>query len=163
MSGKYHLDDAVSPEPSGASDRGLRDAIRDLPGRTRDAIHDAAESIDKQTGLLTSIRERPLAAAGIAFATGFLLAGTDDPPRHVAVARARARIRSALIAGVSAALSRQLRTFVDQHGGLGSLLTSLRSTTVDSDDEDADEGGLEDSADAVDPPPQAVDDDPAEG
>lgn len=92
---------------------------------------------------LTAARHNPLATVGIAFALGFALAvrGSDDEDdvRHPAISRARNQIKGAIIGGVSAAISQQLRSFIEDQGGVGALLAAAGIDIPGShhDDEDA--------------------------
>lgn len=104
------------------------------------------DRIDKgSTGrrALAAAQHNPLATVGIAFALGFALAvrGSDDEDgvRHPAVSRARNQIKGAIIGGVSAAISQQLRSFIEEQGGVGALLAAagLDLPSLHGDDEDA--------------------------
>lgn len=84
--------------------------------------------MEDRTGALDAARHHPLAAIGIAFAIGFALGarGDDDSdPRHPAVSRARNQIKGAIIGGISAAISHQLRSFIEDQGGLGALMSAV--------------------------------------
>lgn len=104
-----------------------------------DRSHDAPSD----NRALNAARHNPLAAVGIAFALGFALAvrGRDDEEdaRHPALSRARNQIKGAIIGGVSAAISQQLRSFIEDQGGLGALLAAagIELPGGDGDDEDA--------------------------
>ena len=92
---------------------------------------------------LAAVRHHPLAAVGIAFAVGFALAvrgdSDEEEPRHPAISRARNQIKGAIIGGVSAAISQQLRSFIEDQGGLGALLAAAGIVLPGGahDDEDA--------------------------
>ena len=105
--------------------RNLRSRIGGAAHRVERLLDDAEDSLEARTGLMTSARDNPLAALGVAFAVGFLLAGTGDPERHPTVAKAKNQVKGAIMGGVSAAISQQLRTFIEEQGGVGQLLSSL--------------------------------------
>ena len=143
MSGKY---EAPRP-PAGERAREMAGRIGDTVGTIRgraeafgsrvgDAAHrsrervggyldDAEEAIDGRTGILSGARNSPLPALGIAFAIGFLLAGSREEEGHPSVSKARNQIKGAVMGGVSAAISQQLRTFIEEQGGIGGLLANL--------------------------------------
>ena len=86
---------------------------------------DGAEEAIDRTGLLSTARRSPLPALGIAFAVGFLLAGSSDEEGHPSVSKAKNQIKGAIMGGISAAVSQQLRTFIEEQGGIGGLLAGL--------------------------------------
>jgi hypothetical protein len=86
---------------------------------------DEAEVRLEDTGLLALAREYPLLVAGLAFGAGFLLAGTPMHRRGGVLGSATGQLRSALLAGLGTALSQELRDMVDEHGGVGNLLSSI--------------------------------------
>ena len=146
MSGKY---DSRSAGGRSEHDRPLRDRASDALGSARehgsdlrgrvgraahtarervgDAFDDAEEAIDERTGALRVARKNPVAALGIAFALGFLLAGDSDESevRHPSLIKAKNQVKGAIMGGISAALSQQLRTFIEEQGGIGTLLATL--------------------------------------
>lgn len=84
--------------------------------------------MEEKNGPLNAARHHPLAALGIAFAIGFALGTRGDDEhdhRHPAVSRARNQIKGAIIGGVSAAISHQLRSFIEDQGGVGALLAAI--------------------------------------
>lgn len=99
-------------------------ATRDARERVGGYLDSAEEAIDR-TGLLDTARRSPLPALGIAFAIGFMLAGSSDEEGHPSVAKARNQIKGAIMGGISAAISQQLRTFIEEQGGIGGMLGSL--------------------------------------
>lgn len=108
----------------------LRDRVEAAGNRARDRaddiFEDAEEAIEKRTGAISTARDNPLIALGIAFALGFALAGdSDEPERHPTLAKARNQIKGAIMGGISAAISQQLRTFIEEQGGVGTLLAAL--------------------------------------
>lgn len=68
-----------------------------------------------------------MAAVGVAFAVGFLLAGDGDEEeaRHPAMLRVKNQIKGAILGGISAAVSQQMRTFMEEQGGISGLLGAL--------------------------------------
>lgn len=120
-------DDFVHSTRDRASE--LRDrlggAAQRARGRAGRLIDDAEETIDDKTGVLSSAREYPLAALGVAFGIGFVLAGSGDEERHPSMAKAKNQIKGAIMGGISAAISQQLRTFIEEQGGIGALLGAL--------------------------------------
>lgn len=146
MSGKFH-DSHHGEHSAGFADRVREraddawDAARERGEHLRERLGDAAhrarsradhlldeteDTIDEHTGVFSSARQSPLAALGIAFAIGFLLAGDSDAPqRHPAITKAKNQVKGAIVGGISAALSQQLRTFIEEQGGVGTLLAAL--------------------------------------
>jgi ElaB/YqjD/DUF883 family membrane-anchored ribosome-binding protein len=109
--------------------------------RATEALHQA-ESKLQQTGLKRRIHENPLAAFGLAFGVGFLLAGSGDEDedtdgshgRHKSrgggtLSQAKQQIKGAVVGGISTALAKEARSLVGaqsgQGGGLGNLVSSL--------------------------------------
>ena len=103
----------------------LSGGARSARERTENFFDSAEDALDRRTGLLDTARQSPLPALGIAFAVGFLLAGSGDPERHPSVAKTKNQIKGALMGGLSAAVSQQLRSFIEEQGGIGGLLASL--------------------------------------
>lgn len=93
--------------------------------RLESVLGEAENRIEEQTGLISMARQYPLAAAGVAFSVGFLLAGSSRGDRGGMMNNAMGQIRSALIGGVTAALSQELRSMMDEQGGLGNLMETL--------------------------------------
>lgn len=142
MSGKYEPDEAaaftqrVRDRAEEAFDN-ARSRSGDLRDRVGGAAHrarrqasqlfdDAEDSLDSHTGMMGAARNRPMAALGIAFAVGFLLAGDNEEPEHpTSLSKARNQIKGAIMGGISAALSQQLRTFIEDQGGIGAILSAL--------------------------------------
>lgn len=133
QSGTGGVRDRAERVVSGARARG--DEFRDRAGaaakraRNRaDHLVDEAEERLERTGALNTARDNPVAVLGVAFALGFLLAGDgddDDQPRHPALSKAKNQVKGAIMGGISAAISQQLRTFIEEQGGLGALLAGL--------------------------------------
>ena len=111
--------------------RQARERVESTAGRgadrARDLFHEAEDRFDGGAGPLRAARDNPLAAVGIAFALGFLLAGDSDEEasRHPALSKARNQIKGAIMGGISAAISQQLRSFIEEQGGIGALLAGL--------------------------------------
>lgn len=103
----------------------LAGGARNARDRTGEFFDNAEDALDRRTGLLDSARQSPLPALGIAFAIGFLLAGSGDPERHPSVSKTKNQIKGAIMGGISAAVSQQLRSFIEEQGGIGGLLASL--------------------------------------
>lgn len=85
--------------------------------RAAEALDQAEDVIEERTGLISTIRQNPLPALGIAFGLGFMLAGSDSGSRgrkgsgsgggmHRAVDQAK----GALMGAISAAAAQQVRS-----------------------------------------------------
>lgn len=147
MSGKY---DAASPATGtveGAKERAgemadqARDQVHHAADEARDRLADAKGRAEELVGQARSragdlleqaedsapvrmARDNPLPALGIAFAAGFLLAGSSDTGGRFG--RAKQQIRGAVMGGVSAALAQEVRGMLGmQDGEGGGLLDSL--------------------------------------
>lgn len=127
---RERAEDAFGSARDRSSD--LRDRVGGAAHRARDRaeyfIDEAEETLDARTGVLRSARSNPLAALGIAFAVGFLLAGDrgeEMEGRHPTAAKAKNQIKGAIMGGVSAAISQQLRSFIEEQGGIGALLSAI--------------------------------------
>lgn len=104
-------------ESSGFAD--LRDRFREQADRITTAI-------DRRTGLVSVVRKKPLAALGLAFSVGFVVAAaTTAGDRHWAVERARRQLRAAIIGGLAATFADELRDFLSGHDGIGAIVHSL--------------------------------------
>lgn len=143
MSGKFD-----SPEGAAEFTRRVRDraeeafdSARTRTGELRDRVGGAAhrarrqaeylfdeaeDTLENRTGMLGIAQSRPVAALGIAFAIGFMLAGdNEEPERPTSLSKARNQIKGAIMGGISAALSQQLRTFIEEQGGIGAILATM--------------------------------------
>jgi ElaB/YqjD/DUF883 family membrane-anchored ribosome-binding protein len=113
------------------------------------ALDQAESKIKQKTGVVSKARQNPLAAMGIAFGVGFLLAGSGDEEEHHRQERqqqerqqrgrrrkrkggmmksAKNQITGAIVGGLSTAITQEVRSFVKQQGGgdgLGGLLDSF--------------------------------------
>jgi hypothetical protein len=113
-----------------------REVAEDLGHRASDAASTARERVSglrertnrvlERRGLVDRLRDNPLPVLGVAFAVGFLVAGSDDRNSDSRAARARRELRSALMAGLSAGLAQGARSFLSEAGNEGSgFLNSL--------------------------------------
>jgi ElaB/YqjD/DUF883 family membrane-anchored ribosome-binding protein len=85
--------------------------------RASEAIDRAESELEERTGVITMIRENPLPALGVAAAAGFLIAGSRSRKRGRVMNMATSQLRTAIVAGVSAALAREFRSIMDEQGG----------------------------------------------
>lgn len=99
--------------------------------RLESALSEAEDRIEEQTGLISMARQYPLAAAGVAFSVGFLLSGSSRGSSSGVIGKAMGQIRAALIGGVTAALTQELRSMVDDEGGFGNLVQTLTGNNPD--------------------------------
>jgi ElaB/YqjD/DUF883 family membrane-anchored ribosome-binding protein len=157
IDGRMHLSGGPTGEPqneengssrigalrSDAMDRieDVRDRASELADRARDRIHDSYDRVNDglygPTGLVPTVRERPLVSVAVAFSTGFVVAALTGPrKRNWIVERARKQLRAVIISGVTAALTHELRAVVGVENGLGDLVESFLS---DDEDDDNDE------------------------
>lgn len=97
-----------------ARDR-ARAFARDARRRAGDALGRAAGELDDRTGVVRIVRDNPLAAVGVAFAVGFLIAGKSRSDGHFG--RARQQLRGAIIGAVSAAVAQETRALAGLFGG----------------------------------------------
>ncbi|HEX6908841.1 MAG TPA: hypothetical protein VF142_00520 [Longimicrobium sp.] len=93
--------------------------VRDRLGGVRERANTALES----RGILDRLRDNPLPVLGVAFALGFVLAGSDEDDDEgrptTRASRARRELRNALMAGVSAGVAQGARGFLNQAGSQG--------------------------------------------
>jgi hypothetical protein len=129
FAGRMHdrTDDLLDAAEERAGDmrERLSGSARSARDRASGFFDSAENALDRRSGLLDSARQSPLPALGIAFAIGFLLAGSGDPERHPSVSKTKNQIKGAIMGGISAAVSQQLRSFIEAQGGIGGLLASL--------------------------------------
>jgi ElaB/YqjD/DUF883 family membrane-anchored ribosome-binding protein len=91
-----------------------------------EAFDRAEQRLEDQTGVVGLVREYPLAAAGLAFGIGFLLAADSGARRRRGVmGRATGQLRSALVGGATTMLMQELQDLLDEHGGPAGLLAAL--------------------------------------
>lgn len=98
-----------------------RDRAGELASQARDGMGSAltsAESWLENSGMLERVRQNPLPALGIAFGLGFVLAarGNNAIRHNPNINRAANQLRGALMAGVSAAVAREAKHFIDALG-----------------------------------------------
>lgn len=112
----------------------VRDRATEMADQARskaDQALDQARSKLEQTGVPERIEENPLAALGIAFGIGFLLAGSGDDGHkgRGTLNKATDQIKGAIMGGVTAALAQEAKSMIGmqsgQGGGLGSMLSNL--------------------------------------
>jgi len=101
------------------------DRIHNSATRTADAAEQATARVRSATRAVNArltdpgrtpafVRDRPLAAAGIAFGVGLLLGlGRDTGDRSWVVRKAAKKIRGTVLSGLSAAVIHELRSLVD--------------------------------------------------
>jgi signal transduction histidine kinase len=94
-------------------------------------------AVEERTGLLRGVRGHPVAAVGLAFSLGFLVAAASGGSgRNWILERARRQLRAAIIGGATAALAHELRTILGADEGLAHLLQSyLGDDNGDGDEE----------------------------
>lgn len=99
-----------------------RGRAEDMMGQARNRV---GELMDQAEGTqpVRMARENPLPALGIAFAVGFLLAGSSDSSGRLG--KAKHQIKGAVMGGISAALAQELRNAVGMQGGASGLMDSL--------------------------------------
>jgi hypothetical protein len=68
-------------------------------------------------------RRNPLAAAGVAFALGYLVAGRGSAATPVG--RARKRLRGAVLAGAAAAVAEEARALLESEEGIAGFLSTF--------------------------------------
>lgn len=127
---RHKMDDARE-QLGNAADQ-ARDHMGDLRGRAEEMAGQARTRANEMLDQAESsepvrmARENPLPALGIAFAAGFLLAGSSDTGGKFG--KAKHQIRGAVMGGISAALAQELRGMMGMQGGqggAGGLLDSL--------------------------------------
>jgi ElaB/YqjD/DUF883 family membrane-anchored ribosome-binding protein len=107
-----------------------RHVAEDLGHRASDAasaarermsgLRERANNVLERRGVVDRLRENPLPMLGVAFAVGFLLAGSDDRTSNTRASRARRELKSALVAGLSAGIAQGARSFLSEAGTEGS-------------------------------------------
>jgi len=90
-----------------------RERARGAFGRTTSVIEERAG------GALSLAREHPLATMGVAFAVGFMVAGTSDSGGRFG--KAKQQLRGAIIGAISAAVAQEARSFAEGTGLLAGL------------------------------------------
>ncbi len=100
--------------------------------RAGEAIDQAEDRIEAQTGLISTIREHPLRALGIAFGLGFMLAGSGSESkgrkRSGVMGKAQGQLKTAIMGALSAAAAEQIRSLLEGRGpDLGGAASGGRS------------------------------------
>jgi ElaB/YqjD/DUF883 family membrane-anchored ribosome-binding protein len=89
-------------------------AAEDTTERIRAAARAMETRISDPARLPAFVRDRPLAAVGIAFGAGLLLGlGRDRGDRSWVMRRAVSKVRTAVMSGLSAAVVHEVRSLVD--------------------------------------------------
>ena len=102
-----------------------RERARGAFGRTTSVLEERAG------GALALAREHPLATMGVAFAVGFMVAGTSDSGGRFG--KAKQQLRGAIIGAISAAVAQEARSFAE---GTGLLAGLFGRDEVEEDEED---------------------------
>ena len=120
-----------------------RDRAGEFASQARDRVSglmDRANTTLENRGVTNRLRENPLPALGVAFAVGFILAGTTESTGSGVRgggamgamgsaggrgARAQNELRNALVAGLSAGVAQGARQFLNQAGREGGFLNSV--------------------------------------
>lgn len=124
-SSHMHLRSGPDLEESGGGSAGL---LGGLAGRARNSLSGRLPNPD----LLEAVRSRPLTAVGLLFSAGFLLAVTTGSGRRPAfLDRARSRVRTVLLTGLTAAVAQELRSIVSEED-----LSELLSAWTGHDDDE---------------------------
>lgn len=98
------------------------ETVDEARSRANQAIDRAESQIEERTGGISMIRDNALPALGIAFAVGYLAAGSRAKKRGRVMNMATTQLRGAIMAGISAAVARELRSVLAEQGGsIGSL------------------------------------------
>lgn len=106
-------------EPSRPQRGGAVGRARDLAEQARERASGAFSELEERTGVVALAREHPLALAGLAFAVGFLVAGTSDSGGRFG--KAKQQLRGAIIGAVSAAVAQEARSMAEGSGLLAGL------------------------------------------
>ena len=128
--GADRLEELSRADRSGAVGR-ARDLADQARDRARDAFDRAATGLEERTGVVGFAREHPLAIAGLAFAVGFLVAGTSDSGGRFG--KAKQQLRGAIIGAISAAVAQEARSMAEG----GGLLAGLFGRDEEDDEEPA--------------------------
>lgn len=157
MSGKYSgaTETDVVLTPAGGQDQSRTDQAREKAGEVADQARermdeakgragemasqakekagqafDRAESALQDSGAMSFLRDNPLAALGLAFGAGFILAGSSDvgSGKSGTIGKAKHQLKGAVMGGLSAAVAQEVRSMAGMQGGsggLGSMLNEL--------------------------------------
>jgi ElaB/YqjD/DUF883 family membrane-anchored ribosome-binding protein len=117
----------------------LTDRASEMASRAQsqigDALNRAEHQLEEKTGAVSMVRNNPLAAAGLAFGIGFLLAGDGGgrsrKRRGGMVGKAGGQLRNVIVGGVSTMLMQELQEMLDEHGGPMGLLNTLMGRDTD--------------------------------
>jgi hypothetical protein len=113
------LEEVSSPGRGGAVGR-ARDLAEDARERARGAFSRTTSALeDRAGGALALAREHPLATVGVAFAVGFMVAGTSDSGGRFG--KAKQQLRGAIIGAISAAVAQEARSFAEGSGLLAGM------------------------------------------
>lgn len=94
--------------------------------------------------LLKAIRENPLAAIGVAFSSGFLLAAaTGTRPTHWALDQARRQLRTIVISAVTATLTHELRSLMEEEEQEEEIHQAYLAGRYDAEVEEQDDDGFD--------------------
>src|SRR5690606_28720080 len=99
-----------------------RDRAEEMMGQARNRVSGMLEQAEDSEPV-RMMRDNPLPALGIAFALGFLLAGSSDSGGRFG--KAKQQVKGAVMGGISAALAQELRNLAGMEGGAGGLLDSI--------------------------------------
>lgn len=110
----------------------VQERASDLLGQAQNrasGLLDQAQSTLEERGVMSWVRERPLAAFGVAVGLGFVLAGSDnesDDPNST-FGKAKHQLKGAIMGGLSAAVAQEARSMIGMSGkgGAGGILGSL--------------------------------------
>lgn len=127
------MKDRVAEARSNVSARAgeLKSRAREGVGRVRadaervtDELQGRANRVLEDSGATRKVEQYPLAALGVAFGAGFLLAGSGTQGSG-RVSKAKHQIRGALMTAATAALAREARSMLGLHSGNGAGLADL--------------------------------------
>jgi hypothetical protein len=91
------------------------------------ALDRATAGLDERTGLIGVVRDNPLAAVGVAFTIGVLVAGKSDSAGRFG--KLKQQLRGAVIGAISAAVAQEARNLAG--AGRSSLLAGLFGDEVE--------------------------------
>lgn len=119
-----------------ASDLG--DRTSEWASRTRRKLDDTLHTVEDrlhldESGIVQTIRENPILAAGMAFGVGFLLAGGPRASRSGLIGTATGQLRSAVLGGLTAAVTQELHDLLEEHGGIAGLISAFGSGGRETD------------------------------
>jgi ElaB/YqjD/DUF883 family membrane-anchored ribosome-binding protein len=100
----------------------VRGRAEEMMGQARNRVGGLMEQAEGSHPVRMA-RDNPLPALGIAFAVGFLLAGSSDSSGRLG--KAKQQIKGAVMGGISAALAQELRNAIGMKDGAGGLVDSL--------------------------------------